>query len=148
MCSIKGLPVFVEFFCILLRPLHGPTATSGPRSPTYRGFTSTLRHAHSVGLLWTSDRSTQRPLPNNHNTHKRQISYSSDEIRTRDPSKRAAQTHTSARLLGPAFGIPFLFKIHSTSASAAKVFLSGRPSPKAPLSKLFVTKCNILSRFL
>jgi hypothetical protein len=31
------------------------TAPSGPRSPYCRGFTITLRHTNSVGLLWTSD---------------------------------------------------------------------------------------------
>jgi hypothetical protein len=30
---------------------NGATAVSGPGPPHYRGFTITLRHTHSVGLL-------------------------------------------------------------------------------------------------
>jgi len=36
---------------------HGATVRKGPRSPHYRGFMITLRHTHSVGLLWASDQS-------------------------------------------------------------------------------------------
>ena len=35
--------------------LHGSTAPSGPGLPHSRGFRITVRHTHSVGLLWKSD---------------------------------------------------------------------------------------------
>jgi hypothetical protein len=91
-CSRKGLRLCVEFFCILFRPLHGATATSGPRSSRYRGGTITLRHAHSIGLLWTSDRPTQRPLPNN-----TQHSQETDIIFLRRDSKARSQLASGRR---------------------------------------------------
>ena len=145
-CSIKGLQVFVEFFCILLRPLNWATATSGPRPPRYLTITITLRHAQSVGLFWTSDRSTHRPLTTR-NTHKRHISYSSDEIRTRDPSKRAAADPHFSAATETDLLLSLTFQNKQYVRLSHEVFCRGRPSPTAPLSKLFLTKCKVLPRF-
>jgi hypothetical protein len=45
---------------------------------------------HSVGLLWTSDQPTQRPLPDNTQHSQQKDIHAPGEIRTRNPSKRAA----------------------------------------------------------
>jgi hypothetical protein len=79
---------------ITSRKLFSSTAQQplvGPGPPHYRGFTITLRHTpHSVGLLWTSDQPTQRPLSDNtQHSHETDI-HAPGGIRTNNPSKRAA----------------------------------------------------------
>jgi hypothetical protein len=46
--------------------------------------------SHSVGLLWTSDQPTQRPLPDNTQHSKETDIHTPGGIRNRNPSKRAA----------------------------------------------------------
>jgi hypothetical protein len=70
---------------------HGTTAPSGPEPPHYRGFTIThfLDTPHSVGLLWTSDKPDAETSTWQHTTLTRD-SHALGEIRTHNPSKRAA----------------------------------------------------------
>jgi len=47
---------------------HDTTASSGPGSPHYRGFTITLGQTTFVKVLWKSDQPDARPLPDNTQT--------------------------------------------------------------------------------
>ena len=50
----------IDFYvtCLIFHnfSLRETTASSGTGPPPFRGFTITLTHTHSVGLLWTSDK--------------------------------------------------------------------------------------------
>jgi hypothetical protein len=77
----------------------GATAPSGPGPPHYPGFTITFRHTRSVGLLWTSD---QPDADTSIWQHSQEIDINApSEIRTRNPSKRAAaDLHLRPRATG------------------------------------------------
>jgi len=71
---------------------NGVTAPSGPGPPRYsRGLTIKLRHTTLGGAPFgRMINQTQRPLPANMQHSLEKDFYSSDRIRTRNPSKRAA----------------------------------------------------------
>jgi len=76
--------------CLLFSFYHGATAPSGPWPPNYRGFMITHNDApQSVGLLWASDQPDAETSTWQHTTLTRNI-HATGEIRTQNPSKRAA----------------------------------------------------------
>jgi hypothetical protein len=58
----------------------------------FRGFTIThfLDTPHSVGLLWTRDKLSQRPLPDNKQHSQETDIHALGGIQTHNPSKRVA----------------------------------------------------------
>ena len=80
------LAISRKFFLSLWR--CGPTRAMASSFLRFRDHTHDA--SQSVGLLWTSDQLSQRPLlDNTHNTHNRQTSMPGG-IRTHDRSRRAA----------------------------------------------------------
>jgi hypothetical protein len=72
---------------------YGSTALYGLGPPRFVEVprSHTLDTRQSVGLLWTSDRPSQRPLPNNTQHSQETDIHTPGGIRTHDPSKRAAE---------------------------------------------------------
>jgi hypothetical protein len=60
---VAGRKPDIKHRCVVNRPIffHRATACSVPGPPHYPGFTITLRHTTSVGLLWTSDQPAVGP---------------------------------------------------------------------------------------
>ena len=79
------------FFYLSQQPYRGQGRLIGevPRSHTDT--------PHSVGLLWTSNRSVQGTSPWQHNTHKRQKSMAPAEFEPIDSASRRPQTQASGR---------------------------------------------------
>ena len=72
---------------------HGATTPQWAKASSLSRFHDHTRldTPHSVGLLWTSDHSpTQRPLPDNTQHSQETDIHAPGEIRTHNPSKRAA----------------------------------------------------------
>ena len=87
--------IYIYIYGIILHDtviflFHGTTASSGPGSPHYTGFTITLRHA-ILGRTPLDEWSARRRdlYLTTHNTDKRQGIYASGRIRTRNPNKQA-----------------------------------------------------------
>ena len=69
-------------------PLSGITALLGPGAASLKFLDLTHTHAHSVGLLWTRDRTVAETSTWQHTTQ--QTAMTPAVIRTRNPSKWAA----------------------------------------------------------
>ena len=73
------------------------------------GYCCTLKDTHSVGLLWTVDRSVTT-----HNTHKRQTSVPPERFKAASPASERLQSHVLDRAVPRISGLTFRdFKIYS-----------------------------------
>ena len=75
-----------------------PPPPSEPQPPHYRGYTITLRVTpQSVGLLWTSDHPTQRPIPDNTQHTQQRDRHACAGFEPAIPISELPQTHDLGR---------------------------------------------------